>query len=180
MFRLDAEQPTGRDIRLVYRAVQVGDDICVGREIEQLAKPAALSIERVTAGGKRLASRPELFVGEAELLDGGDKALAIASFRRSARNLRCGRPVPRTLLDVAHVARRLSEVVGSRLVLLVHHSAPAMSKADFLKRHGNATTGPSASCFFVDFRPGIMARPLEGSGRETGRDTVALPQRAGS
>ena len=126
-FRRDAEEPARRHVRVVYRPVQIGDEVRVGREIEHLAEPGAFFIERIAAGGKRLALYPQLFLGEAELLDGGEQVLALAFSGRGVGDVRSRQPVRRADSCVAHLVRGVSQIVRGRLWPRVDHSPPAMS-----------------------------------------------------
>jgi hypothetical protein len=86
-FRIDAQKPARDDIRIADCAVQIGGEIRLGGEVEQLAILDPLFHESITAAGERLAPESKLLVGEAKFFDRCEQFIAIAAFSRRVREL---------------------------------------------------------------------------------------------
>jgi len=103
--RLGAEEPPGGDIRIANGAVQIGGEVRLGGEVEQLAIFDPLFREGIAAIGQRLTTEPKLLFGESELLDGSEKIIAIISFFWGVGDFHVGQPVLRTQIRIEQIAR---------------------------------------------------------------------------
>ena len=63
--RLDAEHPTRRHVGFADVAVYVGDEIGVGRRVEQLTVHQPLAVDCLTTGSERFVLGAEPLFGEA-------------------------------------------------------------------------------------------------------------------
>jgi hypothetical protein len=60
-------------VGLVDRSVRVGDQVAVRRELEQLQVPLALALECRAGRCQLVVLLPQLLLGDAQLLDGGEQ-----------------------------------------------------------------------------------------------------------
>jgi hypothetical protein len=113
------QERRGRAVRLAHRAVRVGDEVGVGREVEQLPIAGALALDRLARAHDLLALQAQLLLGDLQLFEArlevgnrvAQQLLALERPLHRAPLERVGAPLQQhgAPAHVLHLARKLAD-----------------------------------------------------------------------